>query len=113
MLDTAPKHIQKFIQDWDKILNQDEGAVIEVYSKVMNLRFRGENFIIDLKQGDLEDNWNSILFTDNGVEFDTNFTWEENPSLCLYPVRDGETITQEMIKLPIYVNDIKDVYFKL
>ncbi len=51
-------------------------AILNTITKVINFNFNGEEFELDLKEGDLEDNWNSIV-NEFEVVFDTNFSWEE------------------------------------
>jgi hypothetical protein len=55
-------------------------------SKELLLKFEDKYFIVNLAEGDLEDSWNSIQFSDK-TTLDINFSWEyseENPSVCLY-----------------------------
>lgn len=49
--------------------------------------FRGEVFVIDLKEGDLGDSWNSIKLK-TGEIFDFNFGWQRSiePAVTLYAV---------------------------
>lgn len=68
-------------------------SIVDCKNKVLTLMFQNEKHVIDLTEGDLDDNWNA--FTDkNGKVWDVNFTWEdatgEKPYLSIYPVLQNE-----------------------
>jgi hypothetical protein len=60
--------------------------ILNCKNKTLSFSFRGEDFVIDLTEGDLHDSWNGITL-ENGEIFDFNFYWEEEgqePSAVLY-----------------------------
>lgn len=65
-------------------------------NKSCEFTYNGEQFKIDLTEGDLHDNWNGITLS-NGEIKDFNFSWVENdieskPIIVLYKVdSDNET----------------------
>jgi hypothetical protein len=64
----------------------NNSAILNCVSKELYIRFIDKFFIVDLKEGDLEDNWNTILFSENTM-LDVNLDWDFNsdfPTLCLY-----------------------------
>ena len=68
-------------------------AILNLSEKKINFKFNGEDFIMDLTEGDLHDNWNSFE-TKDGVIRDLNFTWNgfsegEKPYLTVYELRDN------------------------
>lgn len=66
-------------------------AILDTFKKTIQFNFNGEEFTVDLTEGDLEDSWNSVEMK-NGDVFDTNFSWQEcfgiheKPAFSLYPV---------------------------
>lgn len=67
-------------------------AIFNTITKKINFNFNGEEFEVDLREGDLEDNWNQIEMK-NGDVFDVNLSWQgedddetERPSFSAYPV---------------------------
>lgn len=71
---------------------KDNTAILNTITKKINFNFRGEIFEVDLREGDLEDSWNSITMA-NGDVFDVNFSWQgddndetEEPCFSAYPV---------------------------
>ena len=84
-------------------LNDDE-AVLDCWNKKVTLKFRGELHEVDLRDGDLCDNWNGVTLK-TGEVFDFNFGWEyidkdniddaPEPWLTLYNtyMQDGELLT--------------------
>lgn len=68
-------------------------GILNLTEKKIYFRYGNEDFIMDLTEGDLHDNWNSFT-TKDGVVRDLNFSWEgysENhkPNLTIYPLRDN------------------------
>lgn len=66
-------------------------GILNLIEKKINFKFKDEDFIMDLTKGDLDDNWNSFVTSDD-VERDLNFHWEgysENhkPNLIVYELR--------------------------
>ena len=87
----------------------NNSAILNCISKELLLKFEDKYFIVDLKEGDLEDSWNSIQFSDK-TTLDFNFSWDysdENPNACLYgltylPESDTyETNTKEAYPIKI------------
>lgn len=69
-------------------------AILNTVTKMINFNFNGEEFEIDLKEGDLHDSLNSIT-TKNDVVFDINFSWEDSkfqpdPAFSVYSLIDNE-----------------------
>lgn len=60
-------------------------AILDTVTKLIKFNYNGEEFTVDLKEGDLEDSWNSIVTKDE-VIWDFNFTWEEGekPYMTIY-----------------------------
>lgn len=62
--------------------------------KTLTFKFRNETFEINLKEGDLEDSWNSITLK-TGEVFDFNFNWQSGlkPVARVYSIdkATGET----------------------
>jgi hypothetical protein len=58
-------------------------AILNCLTKQLYIRFEYKYFTIDLTEGDLEDNWNSIQFSDE-TTLDINFHWEDEPYVSLY-----------------------------
>jgi hypothetical protein len=79
-----------------------------------------EIFTVDIKEGDIEDSWNSI--TDkNGVVFDFNFSWEDTkgcePNLSIYGlIENGDGTwsinTSDETTFKILGKPSADVFFK-
>lgn len=68
-------------------------AILNLTEKKIYFKFNNEDFIMDLTEGDLHDNWNSFNTNDEIVR-DINFTWEgfsngEKPYLRVYELRDN------------------------
>lgn len=68
-------------------------AIVDTKTKVLRFTFEDVEYVIDLKEGDLHDNWNS--FEDkNGSIWDINFNWEDyvgqKPYFTIYPVLVNE-----------------------
>jgi hypothetical protein len=98
-------------------------SIVDCKNKILTLMFQNEKHVIDLREGDLHDNWNA--FTDKNSEvWDVNFTWEdttgEKPYLSIYPVlqnEDGtfpENSTQwdEDISFKVKKIGTRDEYFR-
>ena len=67
-------------------------AILDTIKKTIEFNFNGEEFTVDLTEGDLEDNWNCIEMK-NGDPFDVNLSWQgdiddesEKPCFSAYPV---------------------------
>ena len=58
-------------------------ALLNTKLKTISFTFKDELFTVDLKEGDLHDNWDTIQLS-NGIMYDTNFTWDLKPQLSLY-----------------------------
>jgi hypothetical protein len=60
-------------------------AILNTITKLITFNYNGEEFTVDLKEGDLEDSWNSIVTKDD-VLWDFNFSWEtgEKPCMSIY-----------------------------
>jgi len=58
-------------------------AILNCLSKQLFLKFEDKYFIVNLAEGDLEDSWNTIQFSDK-TSLDINFTWEDTPIATLY-----------------------------
>jgi hypothetical protein len=101
-------------------------AILLKKEKLIVFKFRDETFCVDLTEGDLDDNWNSILHIGKGVTpntiYDTNFYWEDYPraipNLCLYGVHpndEGEMVVDTSEEYPIKIvrqYGAKKEYFK-
>jgi len=65
-------------------------AILNCETKIIKFKYLNEEFTVDLKEGDIQDSWNTI--TDkNGVMWDVNFSWEdekgEKPSFAVYGLK--------------------------
>ena len=98
---------------------KNETAVLDCVTKMITFKFNDEIFVVDIKEGDLADSWNTI--TDkNGVMWDFNFSWEDTkgcrPNLSIYGLTEenGEfTInTSDEIVIDILGFPSADVFFK-
>lgn len=62
-------------------------AILNTKTLKLRIKFKNEEFIVDMQDGDIEDNWNTIDLAD-GTSYDLNLYWEEEsmrrPSLSLY-----------------------------
>lgn len=96
-------------------------AIVDTKNKVLTLMFQNEQHVVDLKEGDLHDNWNCI--TDgNGVLWDINFTWEdtkgEKPYLTVYALFEADengfqsTNFDESTSIKVKTTGNRDEYFK-
>lgn len=69
-------------------------AILNLTNKTINFKFNNEDFVMDLTEGDLHDNWNSFTTKDN-ITYDLNFTWDgysrdnDKPNLTIYELRDN------------------------
>jgi len=66
-------------------------ATLNCKTKLITFQFQNELFIVDLKEGDLNDSWNTIT-TSDGVEWDINFYWDGEtrvPNLSVYGLEDN------------------------
>ncbi len=64
-------------------------ALLNTKLKTISFFFKDELFTVDFSEGDLHDNWNSIILS-NGIEYDVNLTWGFKPQLTLYRCGDEE-----------------------
>lgn len=64
-------------------------AILNAKLKTVSFSFKDDIFTIDLKEGDLHDNWNNIQLS-NRIMYDINFTWDVKPQLSLYRCGDEE-----------------------
>lgn len=69
-----------------------DSFIINFDKKMLYLNFNGVEYVINLKDGDLEDNWNSFVDS-GGVTYDVNFTLNDDlePVVSVYSLvkRDG------------------------
>lgn len=56
-------------------------AILNCFTKQLFFKFEDKHFTVDLTEGDLEDSWNTIAFSEN-TELDFNFYWEEGTEPC-------------------------------
>jgi hypothetical protein len=94
-------------------------AELDCKTKKISFIFKGENFIVDLKEGDLPCSWNNISLK-NGESYNTEFTWDEDsdecePCLSLYLTEliDGEWQQSEEFEWHydvVYIGE-KETYF--
>jgi hypothetical protein len=93
-------------------------AILDSVNKIITFKYLDEVFTVDIKEGDIEDSWNSI--TDkNGVIWDFNFSWEDEegcqPYLSIYGLKEIEgqlhidTKKSTSIKIP---KSNRDIFFK-
>lgn len=68
-------------------------AYLDCIEKTIKFKFKGQDFEVELAEGDLEDSWNSIRLSTtvsgDDVYFDTNFAWgnnDEQPTFSVYPI---------------------------
>lgn len=102
-------------------------AILNTITKLINFNFNGEEFEVDLKEGDLEDSWNAIITKDEEV-FDVNFTWEEvepkdekiygKPYFTVYGLSDNgdgtwstDTNNSTSIKIVEIIGDKNQYYY--
>ena len=96
-------------------------AIVDTKNKVLTLMFQNEQHVIDLREGDLHDNW--ICFTDsNNVLWDINFSWEdtkgEKPYLTVYGLDEADvngfqsTNWDESTSIKVTATGNRDEYFK-
>lgn len=97
-------------------------AILDCVNKIIKFKFNHEDFVVDIKEGDIHDSWNSI--TDkNGVVWDVNFSWEDSkfdpqPHFSVYEIEeiDGEllikTSNYTRIKINKQLKSDKDIFFK-
>jgi len=96
-------------------------AIVDTKNKVLTLMFQNEQHVVDLREGDLHDNWNCI--TDkNDVLWDINFSWEdtkgEKPYLSVYALLEADDNGYQSTNwgeyTPISVKTLgnRDDYFK-
>ena len=96
---------------------ENNRAFVHCYEKILEIRLNGATYYVNLLQGDLHDNWNSITDLDRNV-WDVNLHWEQDddamitPNLALYVVdEDGKTDFFEYITIPTSILGTKDEYF--
>lgn len=89
-------------------MNNNE-AVLDCLKRKLGLIFKNNFYVIDLSQGDLYDNWNSIKVGDK--IYDVNFSWDKEPLCSVYEVINNQTST---VGFPLSIIDIlgtKKEYF--
>lgn len=72
---------------------ENNQGILNLTEKKIYFKFNDEDFVMDLTEGDLDDNWNSFT-TKDGVVRDLNFHWEgysegSVPNLTIYELRDN------------------------
>lgn len=55
---------------------ENQRAVLDCWNKTLTLMFRDEIHVVNLREGDLDDNWNGVTIKKSGEVFDFNFGWE-------------------------------------
>ena len=96
-------------------------AIVDCTKKVLTIVFNGEEHVVDLREGDLHDNWNSIQ-DNNDVVWDINFSWEdtkgEKPYLSIYALEDADengcqsTKWDDYTSIKVKAIGNRDIYFK-
>lgn len=95
-------------------MEQDK-AFVHCYEKILEIHLDGVTYFVNLMQGDLPDNWNSI--TDViGKHWDVNLYWDEEemdrPNLTIYSVdKDGVTNFSNSHTIPTLILGTKEEYF--
>ena len=97
---------------------KNETAKLDCINKLITFKFNDEIFVTDIKEGDIEDSWNSI--TDKkGVMFDVNFSWEDEkgckPSFSVYGLKteNGQLTIDTKVSTYIKVGRAnRDTFFK-
>lgn len=69
-------------------------GILNLTEKKIYFKFNDEDFVMDLTEGDLPDNWNAFQ-TKDGVERDLNFTWDgysekDKPYFTVYGLTKDE-----------------------
>jgi len=92
-------------------------AIMDTKKMKLTLRFKGEVHVVDLTEGDLEDNWNTITMAD-GTMYDFNLYWEEEgmkaPLLSMYGLLPPNDVyeywhTNTDDQYPIHIHRFKRV----
>jgi hypothetical protein len=96
-------------------------SIVDTKNKTLTLMFQNEKHVIDLTEGDLHDNWNSII-DKNDVVWDINFSWEdtkgEKPYLSVYALFEADengyqsTNWDESTSISVKSLGNRDDYFK-
>ena len=96
-------------------------AIVDTKNKVLTLMFQNEQHVVDLREGDLHDNWNCITDS-NDVVWDINFSWEdskgEKPYLTVYALEEADengfqsTNWDESTSIKVTATGNRDEYFK-
>ena len=65
-------------------------GVLNLNEKKIHFKYNDEDIVMDLTEGDLDDNWNSFRSKDGAI-YDLNFHWlgysqKHKPNLTLYPL---------------------------
>lgn len=88
-------------------------AILNTKLKTISFTFKDELFTVDLKEGDLHDNWDTVQLS-NGIMYDTNFSWDLKPQLTLYRCGDENQQYDDNTKInDITVLGTKADYFDL
>jgi hypothetical protein len=96
---------------------ENNTAILNAKQKVITFKFKDQMFAVDLKEGDLGDNWNSVRL--KSLVFDVNLVWEEDfePSMALYHTyRSGYSLItkhEDFISFALTVIGTQKNYFKL
>lgn len=91
-------------------------AIVHCYEKILEINLDDNKYFVNLMQGDLPDNWNSITDIIGNV-WDVNLHWDEEemdkPNLTIYAVdRDGVTDFSNYHRIPTSILGTKEEYFK-
>ena len=96
-------------------------SIVDCKNKTLTLMFQNEIHIVDLREGDLHDNWNSIE-DKNGIVWDINFSWEdtkgEKPYLSIYGLQEADengfqsTDWDDQHSLTVKTLGNRDIYFR-
>ena len=88
---------------------ENNEAVLDCLKRQLGLMFKNNFYVIDLSQGDLHDNWNSIKVGDKIC--DVNFSWDEEPLCSVYEVINNQTSTVGVSLSIINILGTKKEYF--
>lgn len=88
---------------------ENNEAVLDCLKRQLGLMFKNNFYVIDLSQGDLHDNWNSIKVGDK--IYDVNFSWDDEPLCSVYEVINNQTSTVGVSLSIINILGTKKEYF--
>lgn len=98
---------------------ENKKATLYCYEKILRVQFNNEEYLVNLMQGDLNDNWNGII-DQLGNLYDVNFHWDEldeenKPAFVMYSTyeEDGRIITEfaEYDVFDVEIVGSKETYF--